>query len=43
MKEKVKLHLAKVKPFRALSGAGGLADVTMSSGRSEVTRLVHFT
>lgn len=43
LKEKVKLHLAKVKPFRALSGADGLADVTMSSGRSEVTRLVHFT
>ena len=42
LKEKVKLHLAKVKPFRALSGADGLAGVT-SSGRSKVTRLVHFT
>ena len=50
MKEKVKLHFAKVKPFKALSGVDrsstplseSLAGVT-SSGRSEVTRLVHFT
>lgn len=42
MKEKVELHLAKFKPFTALSDADGLAGVT-SSGRSEVTRLVHVT